>query len=208
MNSAALCTTQASPARSGVFNITPHSQYASSIGVLGCKINVNRVAHWPFPPKCNDICVNISLGDRSTHVLHIDISTGAHDISYDAYNYLVSGASATENPVMGGEITMEYEFVNARDCEHLLDGGKLPLSAANSMNYVSNCLSEGDNWAAENHKLYNIFDSQCTLGVDELCDLNWPEENQADCPHGLGSQADIHGLAVVNVEYGTGKEAA
>lgn len=27
--------------------ITPHDMYSSSVGVLGCKIDTNRVAYWP-----------------------------------------------------------------------------------------------------------------------------------------------------------------
>jgi hypothetical protein len=207
MASAVLCTTQPPIPGSGTLEITPHDQYGSSIGVLGCKIDVNRVAYWPHEPRCDDPCVKISLGERSTYVLHIDRSEAAYDVSYEVYNYLLTGNSATKDPMSGHKIPMEYEFVDMRHCADLLDGGKLPLSAANSMNYLSKCFSEGNNWAAENHVLYNIADSRCTTGVDEVCTLSWPEENQADCPHGLGNQAETHGLSVVDTEYGTGSEA-
>ncbi|KAH0006683.1 hypothetical protein KCU78_g12180, partial [Aureobasidium melanogenum] len=32
----------------GTISATPHVEYSSSIGVLGCKINTNRVAYWPM----------------------------------------------------------------------------------------------------------------------------------------------------------------
>ena len=33
----------------GGITVTPHEQYSSSIGALGCKLNTNRVAYWPEP---------------------------------------------------------------------------------------------------------------------------------------------------------------
>ncbi|CRK25298.1 hypothetical protein BN1723_018210, partial [Verticillium longisporum] len=86
----------------GSASITPHDQYSSSIGVLGCKINTNRVAYWPGAPGCDDLCVKVSHGGRSLNLLRIDSSAGAHDISYDAWNYLAFGSSATDAPHMGG----------------------------------------------------------------------------------------------------------
>ncbi|KAF4880926.1 hypothetical protein CGCFRS4_v016069 [Colletotrichum fructicola] len=128
---------------------TPHAMYASSVGVLGCKINYNRVAHWPTAVDCDNICVKISSNNRSVHVLKIDISTGAHDISYDAWNYLVTGMSAVQAPVQGGPIWMEYEYVHPENCVGLLsEDGRLPLSASNSMNFLSYCRSQPESWVA------------------------------------------------------------
>ena len=62
--------------RSGAVSITPHASYSSSIGVLGCKINTNRVAYWPSFPDCDKMCVKVSAKGRSVHLLKIDQSGG------------------------------------------------------------------------------------------------------------------------------------
>lgn len=70
-------------------------------------------------------------------------------------------------------------------CSDILNGtGKLGFSAPNSMNTVSACLKAGDNWTAKNYELYNIGTMGCSLGVDEPCTIDWPVQNQADCPSG------------------------
>ena len=83
--------------------ITPHAEYSSSVGVLGCKVDTNRIAHWPLAVGCDNICVKVSNEGRSLHLLRIDMSQGAYDISYDAWNYLASGASAMDNPSKMGK---------------------------------------------------------------------------------------------------------
>ncbi|KAF5245250.1 hypothetical protein FAUST_1905 [Fusarium austroamericanum] len=191
---------------SGSCSVTPHDMYSSSIGVLGCKINTNRVAYWPGSVDCNNICVKVSNEGRSVYLLKIDSSGGAHDISYDAWNYLGFGKSATKDPQMGGGINMDYEYVHASKCKDLLDDGKLPLAAANSMNYVASCLSEPKSWVAQNYELYNINDPVCKHGVDEKCHLNLAVSNQPECPSGLGSVKDLK-LKVENIMYGTGEKA-
>ena len=192
--------------RSSSASITPHDQYSSSIGVLGCKINTNRVAYWPGSVNCNDICVKVSHAGRSLHLLKIDSSAGAHDISYDAWNYLAFGASATTDPHEGGGIDMDYEFVDASECKSLMDDGKLSLSASNSMNYVASCLEEPDSFVAKNHNLVNILDSACKYGYDETCKLDLNVSNQPSCPHALGSVNALKGHEVENIVYGTGKK--
>jgi hypothetical protein len=187
-------------------SVTPHEQYSSSIGVPGCKINTNRVAYWPGTPDCNNICLKLTNGDRSLNILKIDTSMGAHDISYDAWNYLAFGTSATEDPHQGGGVDMTYEFVDVSECSDLLDNGKLPLSASNSMNYVASCLSEPDSWVAKNYKLLNIADSACKYGADEECSLDLAVSNQPSCPSGLGSQEKMSGHSVTNIVYGTGEK--
>ncbi|CEI63146.1 hypothetical protein FVEN_g310 [Fusarium venenatum] len=191
---------------SGSCSVTPHDMYSSSIGVLGCKINTNRVAYWPGSVDCNNICVKVSNEGRSVYLLKIDSSGGAHDISYDAWNYLGFGKSATEDPQMGGGINMEYEYVHASKCKDLLDDGKLPLAAANSMNYVASCLSEPKSWVAQNYELYNINDPVCKHGVNEKCHLNLAVSNQPECPSGLGSVKELK-TKVENIMYGTGEKA-
>lgn len=187
-------------------SITPHDQYSSSIGVIGCKINTNRVAYWPMGVNCNDICVKVSYGGRSLNLLKIDQSGGAHDISYDAWNYLAFGKSATDEPHSGGGIDMTYEFVPADECKDLLNDGKLPLSASNSMGYVGSCTEDKSSWVAQNYELINMQDSACKYGYDEKCTLDLSVSNQPKCPHTLGSMNTDTGLKVTNIAYGTGKE--
>ncbi|KAG5913212.1 hypothetical protein E4U42_001370 [Claviceps africana] len=186
---------------------TPHDSYSSSVGVLGCKIDTNRVAYWPQPVDCDGICVQVEYQDRRVHLLRIDQSTGAHDMSYDAWNYLYTGYSATERPTAGGAVEMKYRNVDASECRALLrtDGHKLPLSAANSMNFVAACLQRPDSWVANNYVALNIADAVCTLGVDEQCRLDWPGSNQPTCPHVLGRLVALKDRHVYNIEYPTGK---
>ncbi|KAK0392893.1 hypothetical protein NLU13_2387 [Sarocladium strictum] len=187
-------------------SITPHESYSSSVGVIGCKINTNRVAYWPSAVGCDDICVRVSHEGRSLNLLKIDQSGGAFDISYDAWNYLGFGVPATEDPRTGGGIDMEYETVPAGECADLMDaGGALPLLAANSINYLSACLAgQPDSFVARNYRLYNILDPVCHFGVDELCALDLAVSNQPSCPSGLGSNAPLN-IPVWNVQYGTGQ---
>ena len=60
---------------SGAVWATPHDSYSSSIGVLGCKVNTNRVAYWPGSVDCNNICVSLSYEDRSVNLLRVDQSS-------------------------------------------------------------------------------------------------------------------------------------
>lgn len=185
--------------------ITPHEQYSSSIGVLGCKIDTNRVAYWPQSVGCDDICVRVSYGGRSVDLLRIDQSGGAYDISYDAYNYLVSGQSALTNPITGGGINMDVQSLPAGNCaKYFRAGGKLALSASNSMNYVASCLQQPNSFVARNHVLLNIQDPVCHWGWDEVCSLNLTTSNQPSCPHGLGATNERLPDTVFNIIYGTG----
>jgi hypothetical protein len=56
--------------------ITPHAEYSSSVGVLGCKVDMNRIAYWPLDVGCDGICVKVSNEGRSLHLLRIDKSGG------------------------------------------------------------------------------------------------------------------------------------
>ncbi|KAI1505644.1 hypothetical protein F5X99DRAFT_367294 [Biscogniauxia marginata] len=190
---------------SGAVWATPHDSYSSSIGVLGCKIDTNRVAYWPGSVDCNNICVSLSYEDRSVKLLRVDQSQGAFDVSYDAWNYLYTGYSATEKPTAGGPIAMNFENVDASECEDLIhtDGHKLPLSAANSMNFLTSCL-DGDTWVGKNYLLYNILDSICSWGHDEECSLDWPNANQATCPNTLGDPVALTSAPVYNIRYPSG----
>jgi len=189
-------------------SVTPHDSYSSSIGVLGCKVNVNRVAYFPTVPDCDNLCVQVTYQGRSVNLLRIDHSGGAHDISYDAWNYLSTGKNATVNPTQGGGISMQYTNVPMSQCASLIGtaGGKLPLEAANSMNFLASCLAKPSSWVAKNHVLFNIANSACTYGINEQCTLNMAVSNQPSCPHQLGLQTALTGLPVYNIQYGTGKE--
>lgn len=194
-------------AAGGTVWATPHESYSSSIGVLGCKVDTNRIAYWPASVDCTNICVSLSYEGRTVHLLRIDQSQGAHDVSYDAWNYLVTGYSATERPTAGGAIAMEYEDADPSACASLIytDGGKLPLSASNSMNYLASCLSQ-DSWVGKNHVLYNILDPICSWGNDETCTLDWPTANQPVCPTQLGTPSVLTSAPVYNIQYVTGNK--
>ncbi|KAK7419666.1 hypothetical protein QQZ08_010752 [Neonectria magnoliae] len=188
--------------------VTPHASYSSSIGVLGCKVDTDRVAYWPMAVDCTNICVSLSYQDRSVKLLRVDQSEGAYDVSYDAWNYLYTGHSATDQPTAGGAVDMTYRAVDASECDGLINtkGHKLPLSASNSMNFLASCLDQNDTWVADNYVLYNIADPICTMGFDEKCDLDYPAQNQASCPHTLGLAPTLDDAPVYNIEYPTGEK--
>ena len=191
---------------SGAVWATPHDSYSSSIGVLGCKVDTNRVAYWPSSVNCDNICVSLSYEGRSVYLIRVDQSQGAHDVSYDAWNYLYTGKSASVKPTAGGPIAMQYEDVEPSKCKDLIktDGHKLPLSASNSMNFLTSCLAQPDTWVAKNHVLYNIQDSICTWGHDETCNLDLAVSNQAKCPSTLGAPEPLTDAPVYNIQYPTG----
>lgn len=191
----------------GTVWVTPHESYSSSVGVLGCKVDTNRIAYWPQSVDCNNICVSLSYQGRTVKLLRIDQSQGAYDVSYDAWNQLMTGESATKSPTTGGATAMEYKELPASDCASLIHTKrhKLPLSASNSMNFVASCLAK-DTWVGNNHILYNIADPICTWGHDEDCTLDWPAANQATCPHQLGLPNALTSAPVYNIQYGTGKK--
>jgi hypothetical protein len=182
--------------------MTPHDKWSSSVGVLGCKINTNRVAYWPMTPDVTRFCVRVTHKGRSVNLLHIDKSGGAHDISYDAWNYLATGKSAKDAPHCGGGIDMQYEWVDNSECKDLIfdEGGRLPLSASNPDLAISAPEPKG-----KYVKLYNFKDLMCETGVDEACTLpNYAAGfNQAVCPSGLGMVVAKTGLSVVDIPYVT-----
>ncbi|CAI6100652.1 unnamed protein product [Clonostachys chloroleuca] len=189
-------------------SITPHDKYSSSVGVLGCKIDTNRVAYWPGSVDCNNICVKLSYEGRSVHLLRIDQSGGAYDVSYDAWVYLQSGKSAKSNPLNGGGVNVEVEEVDASECASLIktEDHKLPLSASNSINFLTSCLAQPNSWVAKNYALYNICDAICTLGFDESCKLDLDVSNQPSCKNTLGLTTKLSlSSPVVDIQYGTGK---
>ncbi|EHA49316.1 hypothetical protein MGG_00210 [Pyricularia oryzae 70-15] len=204
---AAFFSTTATALTEGTVWATPHSQYSSSVGVLGCKVNTNRIAYWPGVVDCDKICISLSYESRSVNLLRVDTSEGAYDVSYDAWNYLITGEGARQKPTAGGAVAMEYREAPADACKSLIHtpGNKLPLSASNSMNFLASCLEQPNSWVAKNYVLYNVLDPICSWGNDETCTLNWPTENQAKCKSGLGTPSVLSNQPVYNIEYPTGK---
>ena len=163
------------------------------------------MAYFPDSVGCDNWCIKVTYKGRSVNLLRIDQSGGAHDISYDAWVYLQTGKSATEQPLQGGGINMDWQTVATSECASLIrtPNGGLPLSGANSMNYVGSCLGANSNWK---YQLYNILNPTCTWGYDETCKLNLAVSNQASCPHQLGVPAVLTSAPVYNIQYGTGKK--
>ncbi|EWZ79043.1 hypothetical protein FOWG_16761 [Fusarium oxysporum f. sp. lycopersici MN25] len=147
----------------------------------------------PVPPTATISASKYSHEGRHVYLLKIDSSGGAHDISHDAWNFLKVGRSASEDPEQGGGIPMGYNYVHASNCNDLLDNGKLPLSAANFMGYVS-CLKELGSWAAQ-----NICFTTSTI---QSAISNLPK-----CPGGLESTKKLD-HKVENILFGSGKSAA
>ncbi|KAK8069074.1 hypothetical protein PG994_005690 [Apiospora phragmitis] len=98
---------------SGTVWATPHDSYSSSVGVLGCKVDTNRIAYWPSAVSCDALCVELSYGGRSVKLLKVDQSGGAYDVSYDAWNYLYTGHGARGQPAAGGAVAMQYRDLDA-----------------------------------------------------------------------------------------------
>lgn len=198
----------------GTVWITPHDSYSSSVGVLGCKVDTNRIAYWPASVDCDDVCVEVALGGRTVTLLRVDQSQGAYDISYDAWNYLQTGASARDQPTAGGAVAATWRRRPVAACAGLLrtPGNRLPLSAANSMNFLSDCLAARPaSWVARHHVLYNVLDPLCAWGRDEECALppGFPvAANQPACPAGTLGVPDPLTVAhpVYNIRYPTGEE--
>lgn len=183
-------------------SITPHDVYGSSIGVLGCHVNVNRIAYWPMAPGCNNLCKKVTSNGRSVYLLHIDQSGGAYDISYDAWNYLNVGVSAKEKPTAGGGIPATWENAPMDKCKDIIKtpDGKLPLSASNSMGTWAGC--PVGSYVRDQSSLWNILNpNACTYGYNEKCTIDLAVSNQAKCPHVLGANNPLSGVPVMNIPY-------
>lgn len=181
-------------ATSGTVYVTPHSQFSSSIGVLGCKVNTDRIAYWPAFPDCTNMCIKLTFGSRSRTILHIDTSGGNYDISFDAFQYLAFGSSATASPAIlnaDAGANMDYEIVDMSECSDIItsDTGKLSFIAV-SPNQVDSCLDQSSSWVAQNYELRNIANSQCQYGVDEVCTLD-TVTGTANCPSGAGTNGNV-----------------
>lgn len=184
--------------------LTPHVQYSSSIGVPGCHVDVDRIAYFPMAVDCNNLCLEIKANGRSVNVLHIDTSGGAYDISYDAWNYLMTGAGARENAIPGDPVPAEYSIVPMSNCQSIIKtpNGKLPITALNP-NYQHDC--PAGSFGRDNTALYNFPNMVCSLGFNEQCTMDHTT-TLISCPHTLGAQNPLGGLPVYDLEIGTGKE--
>ncbi|ROV99695.1 hypothetical protein VSDG_02960 [Cytospora chrysosperma] len=190
----AISTITASLPLSGTVYVTPHSQFSSSIGVLGCKVDTDRIAYWPAAPDCTNMCIKLTFGSRSRTVLHIDTSGGNYDISFDTFQYLAFGSSATASPAIlnaNAGASMDYEIVDMSECSDIItsDTGKLSFIAV-SPNQVQACLSQSGSWVAQNYELLNIANSQCQYGIDESCTFNVATRT-VNCPSGAGANGNV-----------------
>lgn len=170
------------------------------------------MAYWPEAISCNDFCVEVSYGGRSALFMHLDNSAGAHDVSFENWNYLETGYPASEknhiNPSAG--FTTQYKTVDASRCAPFIKtaSGNMPFSAATSMGFIANCvLNHKDSWIAKHFELWNIHDSQCNLGHNEICQTPDLKNgvNQTTCTHMLGSQDKLVGQDVYNILYPSGE---
>ncbi|KAH8755087.1 hypothetical protein F5883DRAFT_504803 [Diaporthe sp. PMI_573] len=207
-------TTGLSLGSTGAVRVTPHDQFSSTIGVHGCKIDVNRLAYWPYWPDCSGMCIKLTHGFRSRTVLHLDVSGSAYDISFDAYQYLAYGSSATASPAIlnpdrSGAFDVDYQIVDMSECADIItsETGRLSFMAL-SPNQVNKCINEGDNWVAQNYELRNINDPQCQYGLDEPCTLD-PVTGTANCPSGAGMKVAPLSPAqpVIDLRYPCGVKA-
>lgn len=194
-------------AAAATVSVTPHDKFSSSVGVLGCKVDTDRLAYWPGSPDCNNFCKKLSAGPYSLYVMHLDSSGGAHDISYDAWVYLQTGQTATTKPIMGGGFPVNVEQASPQECAHLLNDGKMPFTAQNGANFYTSCMAS-NSWIGNNAELFGITNMACTLGVDEPCTVD-PASMQPVCPSGFKpSNQPLAGHTVWDIEYGTGRRVA
>ncbi|KAM4057454.1 hypothetical protein HRG_010810 [Hirsutella rhossiliensis] len=187
------------PDKPGSVSVTPHEQYSSSEGVLGCMININRVAYWPFTPGCNDICIKVtsSTTGKSLHLLRIDKSGGARDISYQAWNELTGKAA-------GGGEPMTWEWADMTACGDLLHNGKMPFIFDAGIHHPERCLAKekednSPNWISQNYELFNYKDARCDNGPGKPCTYNF-ETKQLDCPK-EASDAPVKGPGIKDIPY-------
>jgi hypothetical protein len=198
-------TTAIPAARAATVAVTPHDRYSSSVGVLGCRIDPNRVAYFPSAPSCASLCKRVTepSSGRRLVLLHVDASAGAYDISYDAFVQLVTGRSARRNPIAASPTEMVVEDVATGhpECRALLPGGRLPVMAS-SPNFALTC----PNWKSF-VEFWNVMDTQCRFGKLEKCAF---DGNVPSCPSGMANPTwEIpEEQRVYDIEYGTGKEKA
>jgi hypothetical protein len=179
----------------GVISLNSHVQYSSSMGVLGCMINTNRIAYWPLTPPCDNPCVKLTAPNGNTiNVLHIDTSGGSYDISMDAYKTLKYGPgwrtiNTLPEAMWDG---VKYEYVPIDQCADILHNGKLPVMAKSPNKHLECKASSPASIWATGVELYDIDDTQCLRGVMQTCQI-LPGDNNPKCAN--GNQAGYSGNA-------------
>lgn len=173
-------------ATSGTIALDSHVEYSSSMGVIGCLINTNRVAYFPTTPPCSNPCIKLTAPNGNTiNVLHIDQSGGSYDISMDAYKTLKYGAdwksmNALPEAKWDG-VTYEYVFMD--QCADILPQGTLPVLAKSPNKYVSCAASEPQSFWATHTQFYDVDDARCLRGVMQTCEMV-PPNNTPTCANG------------------------
>lgn len=199
-------------ALSVVIALDSHVEYSSSMGVLGCLINTNRIAYFPMMPPCTNPCIKLTAPNGNTiNVLHIDQSGGSYDISMDAYKTLKYGAgwkSINGLPEAKWD-GVKYEYVSMDQCKDILPEGKMPVMAK-SPNKFNECLvSDPQSFWAKNTQFYDIDDARCLRGVLQKCEI-LPPNNIPTCANGnmagMSGQMPLSGIGTVVDITADGKE--
>lgn len=71
-------------ADSGTVWATPHDSYSSSVGVLGCKVNTDRIAYWPN--------ANQASGPHGLSTPSVLSSAPVWDIKYPSGTKVLAGS--------------------------------------------------------------------------------------------------------------------
>lgn len=156
--------------RSGKLVFTPHVQFLSAVGIIGCKINPDRAAYVSFHPGCNNMCMKVWKSDQTEdaamELLHLDGPNGANDISMDAYKTLLHGPDwKTTNPGQEGSFEANYKFVPLDKCPKLLPTGKLPILAKN-YEFATGCARR------DLVEYWDFDDTLCQKGINQKCEVN------------------------------------
>jgi hypothetical protein len=188
---------------SGTISLDSHVEYSSSIGVLGCMINTNRIAYWPLTPPCDNPCVKLTAPNGNTiNVLHIDTSGGSYDISMDAYKTLKYGPdwrTINTQPEAKWE-GVKYEYVSMDQCAGILPNGKIPVMAKSPNKHTECKTSSPASIWATSVELYDIDDTQCLRGVLQTCQI-LPGDNNPKCANdkqaGYSGNGPLVGIGTV-----------
>ncbi|KAG9202703.1 hypothetical protein G6514_003955 [Epicoccum nigrum] len=190
-------------ATSGTIALDSHVEYSSSMGVIGCLVNTNRIAYFPMTPPCSNPCIKLTAPNgKSINVLHIDQSGGSYDISMDAYKTLKYGAGwASINALPEAKWDgVKYEYVPMDQCKDILPEGKLPVLAKSPNKYVECAASEPQSFWAKNTQFYDIDDTRCLRGVMQKCEMV-PPNNTPTCANGkmagMSGQMPLSGIDTV-----------
>jgi hypothetical protein len=176
-------------ATTGTIALRPHVEYDSSMGVIGCLINTNRIAYWPLPPPCDNPCVKLTAPNGNTiNVLHIDKSTSSYDISMDAFKTLKYGADwrSVNTQVESEWEGVQYEYVSMDQCAGILPDGTLPLIAKSTQSYDNCVKSEPQSFWAKNSQFWDVDDGRCLRGKLQKCELV-PGNTVPQCADGAGA---------------------